>query len=82
MRVTRRAAACTTRASRADIFYPDHNPEPADVLSNMATTKDAAAALDSYNPQHKGYKALKAKLAELRGTVGDARRRRSTKARR
>ncbi len=52
----------------ADIAYPEHNPEPADILSNMATTKDAAAALDSYNPQQKGYKALKAKLAELRGT--------------
>ncbi|MDQ8726911.1 L,D-transpeptidase family protein [Bradyrhizobium sp. LHD-71] len=56
-----------TRVS-ADIAYPEHNPEPADILSNMATTQDAAAALDSYNPQHKGYKALKAKLAELRGT--------------
>ena len=52
----------------ADIAYPEHNPEPADVLANMAKAKDAAAALDSYNPQHKGYKALKAKLAELRGT--------------
>jgi L,D-transpeptidase YcbB len=52
----------------ADIAYPEHNPEPADILSKMATAKDAAAALDSYNPQHKGYKALKAKLAELRGT--------------
>ena len=52
----------------ADIAYPEHNPEPADILSNMATTKDAAAALDSYNPPQKGYKALKAKLAELRGT--------------
>jgi murein L,D-transpeptidase YcbB/YkuD len=53
----------------ADIAYPEHNPEPADVLSNLATAKDIAAALDSYNPQHKGYKALKAKLAELRGTT-------------
>jgi L,D-transpeptidase YcbB len=52
----------------ADIAYPEHNPEPEDVLADMAKTKDAAAALDSYNPQHKGYKALKAKLAELRGT--------------
>ena len=52
----------------ADIAYPEHNPEPEDVLANMAKTQDAAAALDSYNPQHKGYKALKAKLAELRGT--------------
>lgn len=52
-----------------DIAYPEHNPEPADVLANLATAKDVAAALDSYNPQHKGYKALKAKLAELRGTT-------------
>jgi murein L,D-transpeptidase YcbB/YkuD len=66
----RHAQGGRTHYSRvsADIFYPDHDPEPADVLSNMATTKDVAAALDSYNPQHKGYKALKAKLAELRGT--------------
>ena len=32
-----------------------------------ATAKDASAALDSYNPPHKLYKELKAKLAELRG---------------
>jgi L,D-transpeptidase YcbB len=66
----RHAQGGRTHYSRvsADISYPDHSPEPADILSNMASTKDAAAALDSYNPQHKGYKALKAKLAELRGT--------------
>ena len=29
--------------------------------------KDASAALESYNPPHKLYKELKAKLAELRG---------------
>lgn len=56
----------------ADIAYPEHNPEPADVLANLASAKDVAAALDSYNPQHKGYKALKAKLAELRGTTETA----------
>ena len=80
MPVTPRAAARTGRGSRP-IFYPDHDPEPADILSNMASTRDVAAALDSYNPQHKGYKALKAKLAELRGTA-EPRRRKSTKARR
>ena len=52
----------------ADIAYPEHNPEPEDVLANLAKANDVAAALDSYNPQQKGYKALKAKLAELRGT--------------
>jgi murein L,D-transpeptidase YcbB/YkuD len=56
----------------ADIAYPDHNPDPAEVLANLATAPDVAATLDSYNPPHKGYKALKAKLAELRGTTETA----------
>ena len=51
----------------ADIAYPIHDPDPADVLAAVASAKDVAATLDSYNPQHKGFKALKAKLAELRG---------------
>jgi murein L,D-transpeptidase YcbB/YkuD len=51
----------------ADILYPEHPTDPADVLANVSTAKDASAALDSYNPTHKLYKDLKAKLAELRG---------------
>src|SRR4029079_4651690 len=39
----------------------------AEVLANISTAKDAAAALDGYNPTHKLYKDLKAKLPELRG---------------
>src|SRR4029079_13825166 len=39
----------------------------AEVLANISTAKDAAAALDGYNPTHKLFKDLKAKLAELRG---------------
>ena len=35
--------------------------------TNVTTAKDASAALDSYNPPHKLYRELKAKLAELRG---------------
>ena len=54
----------------ADIQYPEHPTDPADVLSNMSTAKDAAVALDGYNPPHKVYKALKIKLGELRG-LGD-----------
>ncbi len=50
-----------------DILYPEHPIDPADVISKIASTKDVAATLDSYNPKHKGYLALKAKLAELRG---------------
>ena len=51
----------------ADILYPEHPTDPAEVLANISTAKDASAALDSYNPPHKLYSELKAKLAELRG---------------
>jgi len=50
-----------------DIEYPDHPTDPAEVLANVTTAKDASAALDSYNPPQKLYRELKAKLAELRG---------------
>lgn len=50
-----------------DILYPEHPIDPADVIAKITSSKDIAATLDSYNPKHKGYLALKAKLAELRG---------------
>jgi murein L,D-transpeptidase YcbB/YkuD len=50
-----------------DIQYPEHPTDPTEVLTNITTAKDASAALDSYNPPHKLYRELKAKLAELRG---------------
>ena len=60
-----------SRVSR-DIFYDLPAPEAADVLGKIAAAPDARAALDSYNPQHAAYKALKAKLAEIRGGEDDA----------
>ncbi|MBX9710992.1 MAG: L,D-transpeptidase family protein, partial [Xanthobacteraceae bacterium] len=54
-----------------DILYPDHYPDPAEVLINVSTAKDASAALATYSPPHKLYKELKAKLAELRGVGED-----------
>ncbi len=51
----------------ADIQYPEHPIDPTEVLANVTTAKDASAALDGYNPPHKLYRELKAKLAELRG---------------
>ena len=51
----------------ADILYPDHPIDPAEVLANITAAKNSSAALESYNPPHKLYKELKAKLAELRG---------------
>ena len=51
----------------ADILYPEHPIDPAEVLATVSTARDASAALEGYNPPHKLYKELKAKLAELRG---------------
>ena len=51
-----------------DIFYNLEAADPADVLAKLADSKNAADALASYTPQHPQYKALKAKLAEARGT--------------
>ncbi len=51
----------------ADIAYPDHPVDPTDVLVNVSTARDASAALESYNPPQPLFRALKAKLAELRG---------------
>jgi murein L,D-transpeptidase YcbB/YkuD len=51
----------------ADVLYPEHPTDPAEVLANISAAKDASAALAGYNPPHKLYKELKAKLAELRG---------------
>ena len=49
-----------------DISFDLDAPEPADVLAKLATTDDAAKQLDSYNPPHAEFKALREKLAEIR----------------
>ncbi len=54
-----------------DISYDIKPPEPADVLAKIVGEQDTAAALDSYEPQMPQYKALKAKLAELRAGKSD-----------
>src|SRR5262249_56174791 len=50
----------------ADIEYSTPAAEPGDVLTAIAGASDVAATLDSYEPQTSGYRALKAKLAEIR----------------
>jgi murein L,D-transpeptidase YcbB/YkuD len=50
-----------------DIQYPEHPIDPNEVLANVTSAKDASLALDGYNPPQKLYRALKKKLAELRG---------------
>jgi murein L,D-transpeptidase YcbB/YkuD len=50
-----------------DIEYSTPAAEPGDVLAAIAGASDVAATLDSYEPQTAGYRALKAKLADIRG---------------
>ena len=50
----------------ADIQYDLIAPEPADVLAKLADSKDAGNVLDGFNPPLAEFKALRAKLAELR----------------
>lgn len=40
-------------------------PEADDVLATLAQSRDIAAALDSYNPPHEGYRRLKRALAVI-----------------
>jgi L,D-transpeptidase YcbB len=57
-----------TRVS-AEVDYGNHTPEPADILRKVADARDIDASLDSFNPPHDGFKALKSKLAELRANA-------------
>src|SRR6185312_12025553 len=60
-----------TRVS-AEVEYGDHTPDPDDVLKKLAGATDMAAAIEGYNPPSQGFRALKAKLAELRGAKASA----------
>ncbi len=53
----------------AEVDYGNRAPEPADILKKLADARDMNAVLDGFNPPHDGFKALKAKLAELRSTA-------------
>ena len=60
-----------TRVSEAAAFDLKF-PNPAEVLSQIAASANVRQTLDAYYPPYPEYRALKAKLAELRGR-GDAR---------
>ncbi len=49
-----------------NILMPQTPPDPAKVLTAVADSADTDKALDAFSPPQPGYKALKAKLAELR----------------
>ena len=50
----------------SDIEYSTPVADPGDVLAAIGDASDVAATLDSYEPQTPGYRALKAKLADIR----------------
>jgi murein L,D-transpeptidase YcbB/YkuD len=49
-----------------DIAYHLVPPEPSEVLANIASAANPADALGAYNPPQEGFRALRAKLIELR----------------
>jgi murein L,D-transpeptidase YcbB/YkuD len=54
-----------------DVVYTLAKVEPAEILGQIAKADNVATALDSLEPQHPQYKALKAELAKLRGGASD-----------
>ncbi len=76
-----RAVAAFARQARGGRLVPSSlgpliTPEPErpsrpDVLKLMAEKDDAADWLDTYNPPHEGFRALKKKLAELRAAASE-----------
>ena len=51
----------------AEVDYGKRDIDNAGMLRKLAEARDANAAFDSFEPPHQAYKALKRKLAELRG---------------
>lgn len=45
-------------------------PRPAMILADLMGAENVSDRLETYQPHHKGYKLLKARLAELRETTG------------
>ncbi len=56
----------------AQVQYPEHEPDPAGVLKTLMQASDVDAALDGFDPPHRAFGALKAKLAELRASAAPA----------
>ena len=54
-----------------EIQMPQEPPDVAASLVKLAEATDVAAAIETFSPPQPGYRALKAKLAELRGAKGD-----------
>jgi murein L,D-transpeptidase YcbB/YkuD len=60
-----------TRVS-AEVDYGNRGIEPGDVLRQVAAAGDIDSTIESFNPPHAGFKALKAKLAAVRANASVA----------
>ena len=56
----------------SEVSYGNHATDQADLLKTIVDAQDTNAAIESFNPPAAGFKALKAKLAELRGVNDEA----------
>lgn len=54
-----------------EIMYPQTPPDVAATLASLADSTNVSATIDAFSPPQAGYRALKAKLAELRGATGE-----------
>jgi murein L,D-transpeptidase YcbB/YkuD len=63
--------APTRVTAEADYGIGAAPADPAEILKRISGTPNINAALDHYNPTHPGFRALKAKLAEVRARAGN-----------
>jgi murein L,D-transpeptidase YcbB/YkuD len=54
-----------------EVMYPQTPPDVAATLTTLADSSNISATIDTFSPPQPGYRALKAKLAELRGATGE-----------
>jgi L,D-transpeptidase YcbB len=78
VKFTRHLASGRIAPSRAvnEVDYGDHTPDAAEVLKTLADARDLDAAIENYNPPHPAFRALKAKLAELRAAAPEPEKKR------
>ena len=56
----------------AEVDYGNRGIDPSDVLRQVAAAGDIDATIESFNPPHAGFKALRAKLAAVRANASVA----------
>jgi murein L,D-transpeptidase YcbB/YkuD len=59
------------RRVTSEVEYGNHTPDAGDTLKKISAARDVNAVIDGFDPPDQGFRALKAKLAELRAQSGD-----------